>query len=210
MEHTEAMERMMAERYLLGELLEEDRDAFEEHFFGCHECAAAVRDGAVLIDSGRGVTRRGGNVVAMRPRIPSWLAAAATVAITVTSYQAYIIPTKMAQIGTPRVLTTVNAPASVVRGSQILPKINAPANTPLRLVLDLAPDPVYDSYRCTIAGARGPAGRPFVVPATAITRDGVSVGVPTGLEAGKYEIRLQRQTRQGDQVAVATCQLDVQ
>jgi len=49
MEHAEAVETMAAERYLLGELLPEDRDAFEEHFFDCTECTADVRAGATLI-----------------------------------------------------------------------------------------------------------------------------------------------------------------
>ena len=51
MEHSEATETMASARYLLGELTEEERERFEEHFFGCSECARDVRDGSAMMDS---------------------------------------------------------------------------------------------------------------------------------------------------------------
>ena len=41
---------MASERYLLGELTPELRDAYEEHMFGCTECANDARFGAAFID----------------------------------------------------------------------------------------------------------------------------------------------------------------
>src|SRR3954469_9581796 len=55
MDHSEAIELRAAERYLLGELSVERRDQFEEHFFGCLECAGDVRCGAALVDNARHV-----------------------------------------------------------------------------------------------------------------------------------------------------------
>jgi hypothetical protein len=43
MEHQECMEAMAAEKYILGELSEVERDEFEEHCFSCSECAETVR-----------------------------------------------------------------------------------------------------------------------------------------------------------------------
>jgi hypothetical protein len=43
-EHRTAVASYAAERYLLGELVAEERDRFEEHYFDCAACAAAVRD----------------------------------------------------------------------------------------------------------------------------------------------------------------------
>ena len=51
MEHAEATDRMAAARYLLDEMTEEERFAFEEHYFGCPACAEEVRDGSAMIDS---------------------------------------------------------------------------------------------------------------------------------------------------------------
>src|SRR5260370_38440374 len=50
MDHTEANQLMIAEKYLLDELSPESRDQFEEHFFGCTECALDVRAGAALVE----------------------------------------------------------------------------------------------------------------------------------------------------------------
>src|SRR5260221_4650415 len=80
MEHAEATESMAAERYLLGEMTPEDRDAFEEHFFGCGACATDVRDGARVGAAIRAEkanrTRQPHRFVAMQ-----WVAAAATVMV---------------------------------------------------------------------------------------------------------------------------------
>lgn len=50
MEHHEAIEMMASERYLLNELTPELRDAYEEHMFGCTECANDARFGAAFVD----------------------------------------------------------------------------------------------------------------------------------------------------------------
>ncbi|MGH9560390.1 MAG: anti-sigma factor family protein, partial [Terracidiphilus sp.] len=39
MNHTEAVEQMTVEQYLLGELDGSAREDFEEHLFNCPECA---------------------------------------------------------------------------------------------------------------------------------------------------------------------------
>ena len=50
MEHSEAVARMAAERYLLEELTPEEREAFEEHLFDCPDCALDLRAGAAFVD----------------------------------------------------------------------------------------------------------------------------------------------------------------
>ena len=39
MEHTEAVQLRAAERYVLGELAGDLRAQYEDHYFGCAECA---------------------------------------------------------------------------------------------------------------------------------------------------------------------------
>jgi hypothetical protein len=48
MDHRQAVQSMAAERYLLEEMSELERHAFEDHFFSCAECADEVRAGAML------------------------------------------------------------------------------------------------------------------------------------------------------------------
>ncbi len=53
MDHNEATQQMAAERYLLGELAPDLRDAFEEHAFDCPECAVDLRAGAAFIGAAK-------------------------------------------------------------------------------------------------------------------------------------------------------------
>ena len=49
MNHSEAVEQMASERYLLNELTPDARDAFEEHVFDCPECALDLRAGTLFV-----------------------------------------------------------------------------------------------------------------------------------------------------------------
>ena len=53
MDHSQAVEQMAAERYLLNELTPEAREAFEEHFFDCPECAMDLRAAAAFVDEAK-------------------------------------------------------------------------------------------------------------------------------------------------------------
>jgi hypothetical protein len=50
MDHSEALQQMAAERYLLDELTPDAREAFEEHLFDCPECALDLRAGAAFVE----------------------------------------------------------------------------------------------------------------------------------------------------------------
>jgi len=50
MDHSEAIQQMIAERYLLDELTLDVREAFEEHLFDCPECALDLRAGAAFVE----------------------------------------------------------------------------------------------------------------------------------------------------------------
>jgi hypothetical protein len=55
MNHQLAVDTRATERYMLGELDEESRSAFEEHYFSCHACAADVKAAAVFVDNAKAV-----------------------------------------------------------------------------------------------------------------------------------------------------------
>src|SRR5579864_4978631 len=57
MEHNYAIENHAAERYLLHELNEEERDAYEEHFFNCSACAEEVKTAAEFLESAKQVVQ---------------------------------------------------------------------------------------------------------------------------------------------------------
>ena len=53
MEHNEAVELKAAEKYVLRELPEDLREAYEEHFLGCAECAADITAAAAFAETSR-------------------------------------------------------------------------------------------------------------------------------------------------------------
>jgi Putative zinc-finger len=53
MDHNEAVQQMATEKYLLGELPPELREAFEEHFFDCPECAMDLRTAAAFVEEAK-------------------------------------------------------------------------------------------------------------------------------------------------------------
>jgi hypothetical protein len=53
MTHTAAVSSLASERYLLDEMNEPERDAFETHFFECAECAEDVKMGALMTEGAK-------------------------------------------------------------------------------------------------------------------------------------------------------------
>ncbi len=58
---------MAVEKYLLDEFSPEEKDAFEEHFFSCDECAREVKLGAAFMAHAK-ESLKGVPVVAPVPR----------------------------------------------------------------------------------------------------------------------------------------------
>ncbi len=81
MDHPQAVETLAMERYLLREMNDAERDAFEDHYFSCVECAEDARAAAVMQDGAASGFARTGAVVSMgdrakvatfQPRRGSW------------------------------------------------------------------------------------------------------------------------------------------
>src|SRR5438270_2145612 len=53
MDHEEALREKATERYLLNELDPNLTDQFEEHMFGCQECAMDVRAAAMFVEQSK-------------------------------------------------------------------------------------------------------------------------------------------------------------
>jgi hypothetical protein len=57
MEHKEAVRLNAAEKYLLGEMPEVQRDEYEEHYFDCAACAEELKATVAFMETGRQVAR---------------------------------------------------------------------------------------------------------------------------------------------------------
>jgi len=51
MTHANAMKLYAVERYLLGEMPENEQDAFEQHYFECRECADDLRAASIFLEN---------------------------------------------------------------------------------------------------------------------------------------------------------------
>lgn len=71
MDHSTATRNAVAESYVLGELGDEERAEFEEHFFTCPECAEEVKTLTTFVDDAKVVLAKD------KERSSSWLADAA-------------------------------------------------------------------------------------------------------------------------------------
>src|SRR5713226_2601643 len=151
MDHSEAVTKKMAESYLLEELTPEQRDAFEEHYFDCPECAKDVKAAAMLVANVKEVLRA---EPAFQPaREPerahagwfSWLqpayglAAALVLAVGVLIYQNVVtIPGLKTELGTsnlPRVLASSFIPLGSREGTpKVIPIVSG---QPYGLTMDI-------------------------------------------------------------------------
>ena len=194
MDHVQAVDTLASERYLLGEMSDVERDAFEDHFFSCNDCAQDVRAGALLqegvkagfVQSSHARAPVASTLVAFRPRTRRWSTAlpwamAATLA-GVTAYQSlWVLPDLRSQVAPQALDPIVLRPAS--RGAD--PVVALRAGHPVALAVDVSgPDSAgelsYDlrnAAGATVLTGRAPmpsAGTPLLllVPGTAFTAPG--------------------------------------
>lgn len=143
MDHRQAVETLALERYLLGEMADRERDAFEEHFFTCPECGEDARAGGAMRDGvAAGISRpatqpsRLLQMPAPRRRLASLVlpwAVAASFAL-MAGYEAFIVQPALKRTAGPMVLMPVTLrPAS--RGEE--PVVSPSAGAVVTLAVDL-------------------------------------------------------------------------
>ena len=143
MDHEHAVSTLAAERYHLREMSDDERDAFEEHYFSCPVCAEDVRVGTLIEDGAKAGWAAGRPVVArMPPPAPAraWYAApalpwalAATLAVA-AGYQTLRQPGVDPGGAGPQALSPVTLRDSS-RGAE--PAVAAASGVPVTLALDV-------------------------------------------------------------------------
>jgi Putative zinc-finger len=202
MNHDEAIREQAVERYLLGELPEDTRARFEEHFFDCALCASDLKDGTVFVDALRldpqpvGSSQPTIHLVAKRNPVPwlrPWLAPALAASLLVVAYQNILVlpglRRSVAVAQAPAVMNNVVLANIDARGADI-PKLTAPAHGSFLISMDVPSKAEYASYLCALYNASGE--RLWQVPITAQQAENtVSLRVPTGKAAnGANELRV--------------------
>ena len=219
MEHSEAIQLMAAEKYLLDELSADVRDEFEEHLFGCHECAMDMRTASVFLEQGKAVLAEPEVAIVRekdksRPGLFAWLRPAFAVPamaalLLVIGYQNLVtLPQLTRSLNQLKVLPAITvhlltygnpSPLVVHRGEGFLLNVIVPS------------DHHYPAY---VADLRSPAGRVESVAISASADDTWSIQVPgANRQSGNYWITVYGVTAGGQNVKVgvdSSFQLQVQ
>lgn len=202
MEHFAAIELRAAEKYLLGELTIEQRDQFEEHFFGCAECAADVRSGAALVDNARHVLKHEPAQTVLAPSRgnrgwfgwlqPAWGFAVALIALAaILSYQNLVtIPSLKHAAEQPQALASFSLLSVGSRGAGPT-TISVPKNRPFGLYIDVPARESFPYYTVEIRSESG-TSRVRVQVSAEQAKDTVQILVPAGaLEFGNATLIIQ-------------------
>jgi hypothetical protein len=166
MDHDSAVRSQACEKYLLGELSPELRDAYEEHYFSCAECATQLRIATELVGAGQrifaqaaapAIDRRdhaaapAGWLRWLRPTIAVPALAAL---LLIIGYQSLVIIPQLRQSQSPRILPMFSLISANARGEAV-PEFTTPPNQSVGLYLDLPSDSAYSTYTLSLQDPSG-------------------------------------------------------
>jgi len=166
MEHTEAVNQYAVEKYLLGELSLEDRAAFEEHYFGCEECAIDLRAAAAFIAHSRKELARPVVVPVKQPKPNVFssllrpvfaVPAMAAMALVIGFQNIVTVPQlkqEVAVASQPQILPSVTLVDGQSRGEEIR-TVAAKAHEPFLLSVDIPADNRFSGYLCSLYSPSG-------------------------------------------------------
>jgi putative zinc finger protein len=216
MTHAEAEETQAVERYLLGELSDDERDQFEAHLFDCLTCAEDLKDAATFVDTSRDLLRStrsaavadpGTSVAAAtraggpRRRWLTWLdlsslqpvfAAAVPAFLIVLGfalYQNLVTIPALRDSSSPRALSSFSFVSSGARAGGTPLVIDTPPRQPFLMFFDIPPGGHYASYHCAIVRDDTNTPEVSVEVSAEQARDTVQMFVPASrLHAGSHTL----------------------
>jgi hypothetical protein len=229
MEHSEAVELMATERYLLGELTPEQREAFEAHFFECYECALDVRAEAAFLKEAKiqlpqiaqpkeELSRRKPVPAIAEPKgknwfgwlRPAWAVPAFAALLVVVGYQNLAtIPGLRSAADAPRVAPWSTLHVGTRAGAQMAVTADRKAGAVL-LIDDVPNDANYTSLAFELADPQGKLFWSETVKPPAGGDGAISVTIPGGgLQQGAYTLTIAGITPEGSRTQVDRRVLDI-
>jgi hypothetical protein len=170
MDHAEAIRLQAAVKYALGELPEQLRDEYEEHYFDCAACAIDVKAAATFTDSVRQTLRELDREesrvrLAVRER-PGWFAwfrpafalPAFAVLLVMIGYQSFVTIPRLKESG-PQSIAQVSNTFSLLRANArgaegVTVDIRRDEGFSLTDI-DIPPSPTFDKYVVQLIDASG-------------------------------------------------------
>jgi hypothetical protein len=175
MDHLEATSAGATERYLLGTLDRSEREAFEEHFFDCLECAEDVRAAAALLAGARSLPEvlpagltdiaRARAAATARRTLPRFLRGrgftaalgglAVAACFTVVYQGLVVIPRLEGDLRQADSIQPVSSHFLTMSRSEAEVLEVGPADRHVALTLSRSWDEAFPSYRCELEDASG-------------------------------------------------------
>jgi hypothetical protein len=160
MDHDGAIQGQAVERYMLGTMSTQERDDFEDHFFGCTECAEEVRIAVRFRANAREVLRE----ESIKPkaatslkdrwgwfRFPIFGPIMAVCALLLAYQNSFQIPSLKSQIQTRALLSFALHPAT---RAEAQPDTHIPPDVPeFSMYFDVPAGPA--AYECTVLDPAG-------------------------------------------------------
>ena len=199
MDHLQAHDEHLAERYLLREMSAAEAEDFERHYFECEECAAAVEAGEILRANARAVIAERPAISEERQtlwdRLSRWwgqpaifLPVAASLLLGgLALYQgAVTIPALRRAAGAARVLPAFQL-LGASRGEAQRIAI-AQGTDAFAVAADIPPDAHFAQYLCELTSSGGQVL--FQLTAAApVAGQPITILVPSGnLRAGSFQL----------------------
>ena len=219
MNHQEAENTKATERYLLREMTEQERQAFEAHYLDCAICLEAVTFGSDFLNAGRELSQESGvqQVAIARPRLRLWapmrsllqpvpaMAFAALLCLAAFSvYQHSRITSQqnmIAELKAPSQEVRYVISGAQRRGSDT---IALSRNQRLSLLINFIPKHEFTSYRAEITGPGMATG--YSLPVSVKEQDySVTVSLPaTAFTGGQYEVNFWGRLQSGEETKLAS------
>jgi hypothetical protein len=210
MDHEVVVREKMTEKYLLNELEPEVRDQFEEHFFGCQECALDVRAAAEFVERSKGVLAEERRAVpvpapAAKPAGLSWWQTALrpafavpvmAVLLAVVGYQNLVTLPHLALLAnSPQILRWASINVSTRGGTA--PVIVTQPGKGFLLFVNIPPERGYARYTADLYNPAGKLEWTLTIPADS-ANDALALQVPgANRAAGTYTLAVRGVTAAG-------------
>jgi len=215
MDHQQAMNAKIIDRYLLGELPEAERTEFEEHYFSCAECAEELVTAVKFVENARRPLLRleeeaqPAPVRAVREvkevKVPwwdRWLALAPKPALAGLCAALTVAVVWQGSAGKPEAEVTGSYFVTATRAAGAPRKIQLQRGQQRVALLFNHTDPSVTRFSFTLEDAQGRAVQQFTGGAPGDTSD-LQVLIPVaGLSSGVYTLRVRNAMAQNEVAAL--------
>lgn len=190
-QHQQAIRTLAAERYMLGQMTDAEREIFEEHYFNCRFCAEAINEIDLISRAARQQPKPQHDRKWRPMTVAPWAVAASLAGVL--ALRPIITRPPVPQLA--EVLYATDAPLTSERRAGAAPT-KLPAGRRIIQYLEIAHDPQYTQYRWDL---RANEGKSLV--SDALTPEETNEPIPLllgPLPAGSYELVIEGVRKDGN------------